>query len=52
MRYHFLRQVVESGEILLQYLKTANQVADALTKGVTREANNKFAEAMGLRKGA
>jgi hypothetical protein len=49
IRYHFLRHKVESGELVLDYLPTADQPADILTKGLAREKHDKFAEALGLR---
>jgi Reverse transcriptase (RNA-dependent DNA polymerase) len=49
VRYHFLRQVVEKGDIVLKYLPTGEQIADALTKGLSREKHEGFAKMMGLR---
>jgi hypothetical protein len=49
VRYHFLRQKVESKEILLAYLPTDNQIADALTKVLSRVKHKCFLKEMGLR---
>lgn len=49
VRYHFLLQVVESGDIALEYIPTGDQIADVLTKGLAREKHEDFAWCMGLR---
>lgn len=49
VRYHFLRQKVDSEEILLTYLPTDDQVADVLTKGLVRAKHERFSKEMGLR---
>jgi transposase InsO family protein len=49
VRYHFLRQVVDSKEVHLEYLPTGEQVADILTKGLSREKHETFVRKMGLR---
>jgi hypothetical protein len=51
IRHHFLRQLVDNKEIAPLYLPTGEQIADALTKGLSREKHEKFANAMGLREG-
>jgi hypothetical protein len=48
VRYHFLRQKVEEGELALEYVPTGCQVADVLTKGLVREKHEGFAKEMGL----
>jgi hypothetical protein len=50
VRYHFLRQVVDDGEIHLEYLPTGEQIADVLTKGLSREKHEVFVRKMGLRR--
>jgi hypothetical protein len=32
IRYHFIRDLVKSGEVLIEYCPTRDMVADALTK--------------------
>jgi hypothetical protein len=49
VRYHFLRQKVDSRDILLTYLPTEDQIADALTKGLTCAKHEHFSREMGLR---
>lgn len=34
MRYHFIRECVEHGEIIIKYVKTDEQRADTLTKAL------------------
>jgi hypothetical protein len=48
VRHHFLRQKVESEEIRLEYVPTKDQIADVLTKGLTREKHDRFSSSMGL----
>ena len=50
VRYHFLQQKVDSKEILLAYLPTNDQIADALTKGLPRAKHERFSKEMGLRR--
>ena len=48
MRYHFIREKIESGEIKQVYCPTENMMADSLTKALTRDKHERFACAMGL----
>jgi hypothetical protein len=36
IRFHFIREKVESGEVEIEYIPTEHQWADALTKGISR----------------
>jgi hypothetical protein len=45
---HFIREVVHSGEINLKYVQTKSQVADFLTKALTREKTEFCRLASGL----
>jgi hypothetical protein len=47
VRHHFLRQLINDGQIQPMYLATREQLADALTKGLSYK--KKFSAAMGLR---
>ena len=38
MRYHFIRDAVDAGVVILEYVKTSLQVADALTKSLGGKA--------------
>jgi hypothetical protein len=52
VRYHFLRHQFMQGKVDLVYTPTREQVADTLTKGLTREKHKKFCDAMGVRNAA
>ena len=51
VRHHFLRKLVDDEQIMPTYLATGDQLADALTKGLSREKHEKFSRGMGLRGG-
>ena len=36
VRYHVTKEAIENGEIMLDYVRTEDQVADALTKNLGR----------------
>jgi hypothetical protein len=48
IRYHFIREKLEEGEISVEYVPTNEQVADVLTKPLAREKHGRFVEGMGL----
>jgi hypothetical protein len=48
VRYHFIRERYENGEIEVEYCPTGDQVADAMTKGLAREKLSRFVDGMGL----
>jgi transposase InsO family protein len=48
IRYHFIREKLEEGEICVEYVPTNEQVADVLTKPLTREKHGRFVEGMGV----
>ena len=47
IRYHFISHTLAGGEIVLQYLPTADMVADIMTKPLPREKHEKHSGAMG-----
>jgi hypothetical protein len=47
---HFIREKVESGEVNLKYVETKLQVADFLTKALTREKTEFCRSEVGLAK--
>jgi hypothetical protein len=49
LRYHYVRDAIESGRISLSYVHTNDQVADALTKALPRVKLERFRGRMGLR---
>jgi hypothetical protein len=48
VRFHFIREKVEDGEVVLEYVPTGDQVADVLTKGLARVKFEHFVDGMGL----
>jgi hypothetical protein len=52
IRYHFIRERIESGEIDLRYVSTADQVADILTKALPKDKHWKLMRLMGLVEGS
>lgn len=48
IRYHFIREKIKNGEIIVKFLPTTKMVADSLTKPVTKEKNDFCASEMGL----
>ena len=42
IRYHFIRQVLSEGEVILQYCPTSDMVADAMTKPATKVKLDRF----------
>ena len=48
IRYHFIRQHVENGDITLVYCATENMTADILTKALPSMKQKHFALSLGL----
>ena len=48
IRYHYVRDLVEQGEIAVRYLPTDKMPADALTKGLPRTKHEFCSKQMGL----
>ena len=48
IKYHFIRQKVSSGEVIMLYLRTDQQPADSLTKALDHQKFEQCREAMGL----
>lgn len=48
IRYHFLRQAHESGQIRVEYLPTADMTADVLTKALPRDTHRRHTTGLGL----
>ena len=49
IKYHFIWDVEAKGIIKVEYCPTSEQVADVLTKALSREKHKQFMEQMGLR---
>ena len=47
-RYHFVSDTLTAGEITLEYLRTADMVADVPTKPLPRDKHETHSGAMGL----
>ena len=50
IKYNFVRDVVPSGEITLQYIPTCEMIADPFTKAISRDLFEKHVKALGLRR--
>ena len=50
VKFHFIRELIEEGEIEFHFVGTNMQCADFLTKGVTREKLELFTFEVGLRR--
>ena len=48
-RHNTVRQLLSSGIITINYVKTSDNVSDPLTKGLVREAVERSSKGMGLR---
>ena len=48
IKYHFIRDAQARGIIKVEYCPTEHQVADVLTKPLSREKHKRFTEQMGL----
>jgi hypothetical protein len=48
--YHYIRDMVSQGEVILQHISTSSMVADPLTKPITRDFFFSHTKSMGLRR--
>lgn len=48
LRHHFIRDLVQDGEVSLKFINTNEQVADIFTKSVSTEKFTKFKESLGI----
>ena len=48
IKYHYIREQVENGNVELSYCRTEEMVADALTKGLSRGQFRKLREMLGM----
>eukprot|EP00253_Pinus_taeda_P018807 PITA_18807 len=46
-RFHFIRELVNNGEIVLQHCRTEDQLADILTKPLTKKSFDNFRKCLG-----
>lgn len=49
IRYHYIRQVYEKGQINVEYLPTTEMIADVLTKPLFGPSYQKFSSGLGVR---
>jgi hypothetical protein len=49
-RYHYIRDMVPQGEVILQHISTSSMVADPLTKPIARDLFFSHAKSMRLRR--
>jgi hypothetical protein len=50
IHYHYVRDLLREGKVTLSYVPTAENVADIMTKGLTKETHEKFTMELGVRK--
>ena len=48
IKYHYIRDMVQRGEVKLQYVATDEQIDDVLTKPLTRVKFEYFKENLGV----
>jgi hypothetical protein len=48
IRYHFIGEKLEEGQISAEYVPTNEQITDVLTKALAREKHGRFIEGMGV----
>ena len=51
VKFHHIRESVASGEVQLIKISTTDQLADVMTKGLTRQHFERFQESLGVRRG-
>ena len=49
IRYHFVREKVEEGEVVLQYVSTTDMLADIMTKAITAVQFENLRNRLGIR---
>lgn len=52
VRFHFIRDKVEEGTIAVNYVRSEEQLADILTKGLRKDVFNRLREGIGMTNGA
>lgn len=50
IKYNFIRDIVASGEIILQYISTLEMIADPFTKAISKDLFEKHVMALRLRR--
>eukprot|EP00253_Pinus_taeda_P026483 PITA_26483 len=49
-KFHFIRELVNNGEIVLQHYRTEDQLADILTKALGKKSFDHFRKCLGMQK--
>jgi len=49
-KFHFIRELVNNGEIVLQHCRTEDQLADILTKPLAKKSFDHFRTCLGMQK--
>jgi hypothetical protein len=49
IRYHFIRDAIAKGQVIVDYIPTADQPADVLTKALSPQLHQQCVDGMGLR---
>lgn len=49
VRYHFVREYIETDQLMIEYVPNERQVADILTKPIPRVQYEKFRDQLGLK---
>lgn len=52
VRFHYIREIVKEGFIKITYIKSEEQLADILTKGLSKEVFNRLRTRIGMVIGA
>ena len=48
-RYHYIREVIKTGEVKLEYTKTQDQVADVFTKALSKPRFEELRSKLGVK---
>ena len=48
IQFHFIREVVEDGQIRLEYVHTSQNIADIFTKGLTKDKHQQCLQYLGV----
>ena len=48
LRHHYVREVLENGDVKIVYTPTAEMAADVLTKGLTKQKHTKCLDLLGM----
>jgi hypothetical protein len=49
VRYHFIREILDKGLIVVQYKPTTEQIADVLTKALGNNLHHRFINMSGVK---